>query len=169
MHEWTTERLRLEPIRREHAADLWKLHQDDGVAVWWDGKWTHELADEWATTFERRWAADGVSKWIAYDRIDGSLVGRGGLSRVPVDGETCIEIGWTVHSRLWGQGYGPRSAGPGSTSHSASSAPRRSWRSPSPTTFARVRSWSGSGCTDVREFTQDGGPFVLYAIHAPKD
>ena len=33
----TTERLRLEPVRPEHAGDLWTLHQDPVVAQWFAG------------------------------------------------------------------------------------------------------------------------------------
>jgi hypothetical protein len=28
------------------------------------------------------WLTDGVHKWMAYDRLTGDLIGRGGLSRV---------------------------------------------------------------------------------------
>ncbi|WP_201762031.1 MULTISPECIES: hypothetical protein [unclassified Nonomuraea] len=31
------------------------------------------------------WRLHGVHKWIAYDRMSGEVVGRGGLSRTPVD------------------------------------------------------------------------------------
>lgn len=33
-----TSRLRLEPIGRRHAGDLWRLHQDEAVAPWYDGR-----------------------------------------------------------------------------------------------------------------------------------
>jgi [ribosomal protein S5]-alanine N-acetyltransferase len=169
MRERTTERLRLEPIRREHAADLWQLHQDDGIAAWWGGKWTHAYADEWATTFERAWARDGVSKWIAYDRVDGSLVGRGGLSRAPVDGEIRLEIGWTVHERFWGQGYASEIGRAGldfafgelgETEVVAFTEPHN----------ARSRAvMERLGMQYQRDITHHGGPYVLYAIDAPKD
>jgi RimJ/RimL family protein N-acetyltransferase len=68
-----------------------------------------------------RWSADGAGKWIAYDLGTGELVGRGGLSRMDADAEVTgriaaalpgpgwlrdrLELGWTVRSALWGQGY----------------------------------------------------------------
>lgn len=99
-----TKRLRLEPIRRDHADDLWRLHQDEGVAAYW-GAWSREEATRFASAREEAWQTEGVSKWIAYDRVDSTLVGRGGLSRAMVDGELRIEVGWTVCKKLWGQGF----------------------------------------------------------------
>lgn len=31
------------------------------------------------------WRFHGVHKWLAYDRVSSQVVGRGGLSRTPVD------------------------------------------------------------------------------------
>src|SRR5271154_5095486 len=81
-----TERLRLEPVRPEHADDLYRLHQDPAVAEWWDGVGTEESARADAMHFASGWVEDGVSKWMAYDRVTGELVGRGGLSRMELDG-----------------------------------------------------------------------------------
>lgn len=51
------------------------------------------------------WRADGVSKWLAYDRLSGDLVGRGGPSQKVVDGVACVELGWAVRQERWGRGY----------------------------------------------------------------
>jgi len=100
-----TKRLRLEPIGLEHADDIHRLHQDPAIAEWWDGVWTEQVAEQNARRFAAGWVADGVSKWIAYDRFSGELVGRGGLSRVHLDGADRLEVGWTILGRLWGNGY----------------------------------------------------------------
>ena len=42
---------------------------------------------------------------MAYDRSDGALVGRGGLSRTVLSGETVLEVGWVVRDELTGRGY----------------------------------------------------------------
>ena len=116
-----TARLRLEPVGPEHAEDLWRLHQDEAVAAWHGRQWTLQDAHRFAAAMAEAWAADGVGKWIAHDRRTGELVGRGGLSRLPatapVTGQVAallageawladrLELGWTVRSELWGQGY----------------------------------------------------------------
>src|SRR5918999_1400061 len=76
------------------------------------------------------WRFHGVHKWMAYDRESGEVVGRGGLSRTPVDDEwgqiyaflpaqpwvrvaheirhpsithaNWFEIGWALRRKFWG-------------------------------------------------------------------
>ncbi|MQA80291.1 MAG: GNAT family N-acetyltransferase [Streptosporangiales bacterium] len=100
-----TDRLRLEPARPGHAADLRRLHLDEAVAYWHGGAWSEEDAATRAADLASAWEADGVGKWLAYARDTGELVGRGGLSYVDVDGDRRLEVGWTVRSDLWGRGY----------------------------------------------------------------
>jgi hypothetical protein len=148
-----TDRLRLEPIAPEHAGDLWRLHQDDAVAAWHGGRWSVSDAHRNAAAMARAWAADGVGKWIAYDRRTGELVGRGGLSRMgPAEGLTG-QIAATLGGDRWrgtasssagrwsatagAAATPPRSAGRGWAWPSTTSAPGRWWRSPSGTTGGR--------------------------------
>jgi ribosomal-protein-alanine N-acetyltransferase len=67
--------------------------------------WTRDDAHRQATRFATGWRDDGVSKWMAYDRVTGDLIGRGGLSRKYIDGADRVEVGWAVLGRLWGNGY----------------------------------------------------------------
>jgi RimJ/RimL family protein N-acetyltransferase len=98
-----TPRLRLEPIGPEHADDLWRLHRDEAVARWYGNSWTREDAVRYARRRAELWGANGVDKWMAYDRASGELVGRGGLC---LDDELeRLEVGWTVRPDLWGRGY----------------------------------------------------------------
>lgn len=122
-----TERLRLAPITGPdevlpgHAADLERLHADPWVAYWYAETWSPEESVSRAAGFQARWEANGISKWIAYRRSDGSLVGRGGMERMGAD-EDCtakiatllddggawsvdrLELGWTLLSSARGQG-----------------------------------------------------------------
>ena len=104
MRVWMTERLRLEPMAARHAEDLLALYQDPAVAEWY-GEWTRAGIEQEVARMAERWAVDGVHKWMAYDRVSGERVGRGGLSRAYVDGRVCLEVGWVVHRRFWGLGY----------------------------------------------------------------
>jgi hypothetical protein len=81
-----TTRLRLEPVGPANAADLWRVNSDDEVSYWY-GNDTPSLdqAEQWAQFMVASWRFHGVHKWIAYDRISGEVIGRGGLSRTPVD------------------------------------------------------------------------------------
>ena len=87
-----TDRLRLEPVGREHADDLVRLHADADVAFWYGGAWRHDEAVRNAVQMNAAWETSGVHKWVAYDRRTGELVGRGGLSRMDRDSATTRQI-----------------------------------------------------------------------------
>lgn len=99
-----TDRLRLEPIDTRHADDLFALYQDADVAQWY-GRWTREQVEQEVARIAGSWLVDGVHKWMAYQRVTGECVGRGGLSRKLVDGHMRLELGWALHRRFWGKGY----------------------------------------------------------------
>jgi RimJ/RimL family protein N-acetyltransferase len=99
-----TRRLVLTPVGLEDVDDLSLLYADPIVA-YWTGPWTRAAVEAWAANMAARWTADGVGKWMARDRSDGSLVGRGGFTRVDIDGETVLELGWVVRDARTGQGY----------------------------------------------------------------
>jgi RimJ/RimL family protein N-acetyltransferase len=129
-----TARLRLEPVRPANACDLWLVHADSDVARWYDGgTLTPHDAELRAAFMGDSWRLHGVHKWIAYDRTSGDVVGRGGLSRTPVDDDwgqvyaflplepwvravhpgelpfpahaQWVEIGWALRRPFWGRGY----------------------------------------------------------------
>ena len=129
-----TRRLRLVPIGPENAMDFWRVHSDDAVAPWYDG-WqpSRTEAGERAQEIAESWRFHGVHKWMAYDRESGEVVGRGGLSRTPIDDDWgqlyallpnepwiraahpneqpfvahahWVEIGWALRHEHWGKGY----------------------------------------------------------------
>lgn len=129
-----TARLRLEPVGPANATDLWLVQSDDEVWPWYGTeKPTIAQAEESAKAMGESWRLHGVHKWIAYDRVTGEVVGRGGLSRTPVDDDwgqiyrflpdepwvraehearrpfvahrDWLEIGWALRHEFWGRGY----------------------------------------------------------------
>ncbi len=104
-----TPRLVLTPIGLDDLDDLLVLYGDPKVA-YWTGPWTRESIEAWAAGAAERWAHDGVGKWIARSRADGSLVGRGGFTRVDLtdadrDDGPVLELGWAVRDACTGRGY----------------------------------------------------------------
>jgi RimJ/RimL family protein N-acetyltransferase len=99
-----TTRLTLTPVGAADADDLALLYGDPEVAFW-TGPWTDAAVTAWAADMGARWARDGVGKWMARDRADGSLVGRGGYTRIDLDGEQVLELGWVVRDARTGRGY----------------------------------------------------------------
>ncbi len=126
--------LRLEPIGLANAADLWLVHNDDEVSPWYgNDRPSLEEAEQRAKFMGDSWRFHGVHKWVAYDRVSGEVVGRGGLSRTPVDDDWgqiyaflpeepwvrvahdshrpsiahahWLEVGWALRRKFWGRGY----------------------------------------------------------------
>jgi RimJ/RimL family protein N-acetyltransferase/8-oxo-dGTP pyrophosphatase MutT (NUDIX family) len=97
-----TDRLRLEPLTGPgevlpgHAADLVTLFSDPWVAHWYAETLSEQEAVRRAAAAQGRWEAEGVNKWMAYERDGGALVGRGGLSRIPADAAVVAAIGELV-------------------------------------------------------------------------
>jgi RimJ/RimL family protein N-acetyltransferase len=75
------------------------------VVAHWTGPWDRAAVAAWTAGMAARWASDGVGKWMARDRADGSLVGRGGFTRIDLDGRPVLELGWAVRDALTGRGY----------------------------------------------------------------
>jgi RimJ/RimL family protein N-acetyltransferase len=99
-----TPRLVLTPIGPDDIEDMVVLYGDPLVGLW-TGPWTRATIDAWAADMTQRWAHDGVAKWMARDRSDGSLVGRGGCTRMDLDGEAVLELGWAIRDARTGHGY----------------------------------------------------------------
>ncbi|MGC4936727.1 GNAT family N-acetyltransferase [Kribbella sp. DT2] len=120
-----TSRLRLVPIGGPaevlggHAPDLERLHADPWVARWYAERLSAEAAVERAGAVRAGWERDGVHKWMAYERVGGELVGRGGLSRMRAGAVTDqiaalvgpewaadrLELGWALVESARGRGY----------------------------------------------------------------
>jgi RimJ/RimL family protein N-acetyltransferase len=99
-----TPRLELTPVRAADVDDLSLLHGDPLVAFW-TGPWNRSSIRAWADAMADRWVRDGVGKWMARRRTSGTLVGRGGFTRIELEGEDVLELGWAVRDALTGRGY----------------------------------------------------------------
>lgn len=99
-----TARLVLSPVGTDDLEDLCLLYSDPQIALW-TGPWAHAAVETWTTSMAGRWMTDGVGKWMVRDLADGSLVGRGGFTRVDLDGAPVLELGWAVRDSLTGSGY----------------------------------------------------------------
>lgn len=116
-----TDRLLLTPIGPERVADLVRLHADPGIVRWFGGQWSRDHAADVAATKHRAWETSGTSKWMAYERGTGELVGRGGVDRLsdghPVTDRLVdllagrawtadrLEAGWSVSTDKQRRGY----------------------------------------------------------------
>lgn len=157
-----TERLRLEPVRREHADDLWRLHHDVGVAQWHGAAWSHDEAVQYAAACEQAWLVDGTSKWIVYRREDGALVGRGGVTRTMVDGQMRFEVGWTLLEEWWGRGYATEIGRTGLDFAFDELDADEVVAFTEPHNARSLAVMERLGMGNPREITHRGGPFILF-------
>jgi RimJ/RimL family protein N-acetyltransferase len=99
-----TERLALEPLGPEHVAGLARILADPRVGATLGGVQDEPWVRAHVASVQEAWERDGFNWWAARDRATGELVGRGGLSRKPIDGTIQVEAGWTIAPERWGQG-----------------------------------------------------------------
>jgi RimJ/RimL family protein N-acetyltransferase len=107
---------------------------DDEVSYWYGNERPSlQQAERRARFMGDSWRFHGVHKWMAYDGGSGEVVGRGGLSRAPMDDDwgqvyaflpaepwvrvahairrtivahaNWVEIGWAIRREFWGRGY----------------------------------------------------------------
>ncbi len=130
----TTERLLLVPIGPDNADDFHLVHNDEAVSPWYDN-WrpSQQEAATKASEIADSWKLHDVHKWIAYNKENGTVIGRGGLSRTPINDDwrqlykllpnqdwvrephsnktpfkahkNWLETGWALRQQFWGQGY----------------------------------------------------------------
>jgi ribosomal-protein-alanine N-acetyltransferase len=99
-----TERLALEPLGPEHVAGLARILGDPRVGATLGGVQDEAWVRTHVASVQEAWARDGFNWWAALDRATREVVGRGGLSRKPIDESVEVEAGWTIAPERWGQG-----------------------------------------------------------------
>jgi RimJ/RimL family protein N-acetyltransferase len=159
-----TSRLRLAPMGRANAGDLWRVHQDDAIAAWYWGRYTVSQAFARAERADKGWERDGIDKWLAYDRGSGQLVGRGGVSLTFVDGADRYEVGWAVLGAHQGNLYATEIGATGlEYAFTDCHAPEVvAFTEPHNTRSRAVMERLGMRYS--RDITHDGHPFVLYEL-----
>jgi RimJ/RimL family protein N-acetyltransferase len=162
-----THRLRLEPIGSRHSDDLLAIYRDPAVAEWY-GEWTREQIDEEVARIAQAWLVAGVHKWMAYDRVTGERIGRGGLSRAHVDGRDRLEIGWALHHKFWHRGYATE-IGRAGLAFAFNELDADEVVSFTETHNERSRAvMERLGFSYEKDIIIDGGTFALYAIDRPQ-
>jgi RimJ/RimL family protein N-acetyltransferase len=102
-----TERMILERLRLEHAAEQLRLLRDPRVSrTLWpraEPPTEGEVLDGLAAKVDH-WDRHGFGMWRLGDRETGEMVGRGGLQYTYTAGLNDVEAGWAVVPERWGQG-----------------------------------------------------------------
>lgn len=110
--EHETERLRLAAWQECHIAPFAAMNADAEVMRYFPATLsdaqTRAAVDVWRAQFEER----GWSNWAVELKDSGEFIGFIGLSipRRPLPFSPCVEVGWRLARRFWGNGYATEGA-----------------------------------------------------------
>lgn len=102
--ELQTDRLYVHPLGDEDIEPLEAMHSDPSIMRTLGGVHSPMATQEYIETNKSHWESDGHGLWAFYDKEDDTFVGRGGLRKVMVNGETAVELTYALHSDYWGKG-----------------------------------------------------------------
>lgn len=106
MNILSTARLTLRELTVGDAADLYRIHREEGVWKYFLGSPPASVAEERAFIERhlRNYQQHGFGFWATVLRETGELVGRCGLLAQEVDGRKETEIAYLLSPRFWGRG-----------------------------------------------------------------
>jgi RimJ/RimL family protein N-acetyltransferase len=112
--ERLTERLRLRPPRPADWAGYRALFRDPAIEEWLRPAPLPPFGDAdiraMLGTDELHWDLHQFGPWALLDREDESLVGRGGLRWLELEGRLVVELPWTIASGRQGEGLASEAA-----------------------------------------------------------
>ena len=99
-----TESLVLRAPLPEDAAPLFEIQGDpDAMRFTYCAPTARDTAKH-LRAYAARFEQDGFAPWTAVHRVDGCVVGWGGLNRDPAAPKWGTEVSYFVHRNYWGQG-----------------------------------------------------------------
>jgi RimJ/RimL family protein N-acetyltransferase len=112
MTDLNTSRLRLRQWRESDLAPFAALNADPRVMEFMPGCLTRAESDALARRSETEIASRGFGFWATELRASGGFIGFVGLHAASFEGHftPCVEIGWRLGQRSWGQGFATEAA-----------------------------------------------------------
>lgn len=108
----TTPRLLLRKWSESDRAPFAAMNADPAVMEFFPSVQSREMSDASINRWLEQFASQGWSNWAVELRATGEFIGFVGLSvpirRLPFS--PCVEIGWRLAKRYWGQGYASEAA-----------------------------------------------------------
>jgi len=114
----------------------------------------------------RQWDEHGLSLWWWRERATGELVGMGGLNRAEVEGEPCVEVGWSLPTHRHDQGFATELGRASIEWGRAELGLERIVAFTLPENERSRAVMERLGMTYVRDFRRKGLPHVLYEAPA---
>ncbi|MCA1494966.1 GNAT family N-acetyltransferase [Ensifer sp. NBAIM29] len=107
-----TDRLILTSVRHEHAAELFKLHNDPLVqkAIYRNVPQTTQDVHKWIDWILAQWSKNGFCDWVVYEKVESgaTFIGRSGLRDCKDTND--LEFAYAFFPNAVGRGLGPEAA-----------------------------------------------------------
>jgi [ribosomal protein S5]-alanine N-acetyltransferase len=102
--EIRTSRLLLSRPQPADWENFARIHQDPKVMATLGGLRPTEQIRTWFDRILARWDEHHFGWWMARDLESGAFAGRGGLSKVLIEGRDEVEVGYGFLPEFWGRG-----------------------------------------------------------------
>ena len=105
-----TDRLELRALTYDDLDELASMLADAEGLTYWGPPLSREESRWWIERNLRRYEQDGFGRCAVILRTTGELVGDCGLARMPINGQSEVELGWIVRRGHRGEGIAPEAA-----------------------------------------------------------
>jgi RimJ/RimL family protein N-acetyltransferase len=157
------------PDPERHLEAAFRQFSDPRVARWhWPGELggprTREQTREMLINDAVLLAAGEVGHWWWREQASREVIAQVGLNATDVEGESVVEVGWSVDPERWGEGFAGEAAGASIEWGFELAGLARIVSFTMVENEASQRVMQKLGMSHVREFTRAGLPHVLYEL-----
>lgn len=102
-----TERTMIREMTEADLPAMYELYADPAVAKWCEPLYEYDKELEFTRAYiENMYTFYGYGLWLVFDRENGELIGRAGISNREIDGSECHELGYIIKGTRQRQGLG---------------------------------------------------------------
>ena len=105
INSFSTERLLAEKVTENDLEKFCLMHTNEDVMRTLGGLRNEEKTIENLNWNLKQWADNGFGFWMFYLKDTQEWIGRGGLRRIEVGGNTEVEVGYALMPKFWNQGF----------------------------------------------------------------
>jgi [ribosomal protein S5]-alanine N-acetyltransferase len=101
-----TERLLIREYKLEDIEALYNILSNSRTMVFWPRPFTFQETTSWVNRNIKSYQENGFGRMGVFLKEKGKLIGDAGIMITTIDGELKNDIGYIIHSKYQGQGYG---------------------------------------------------------------
>ncbi len=101
-----TERLIIRKMRLEDYSALYSIFSDIDTMKFWPNPFEAEQVKSWIHRNLDMYKEYGYGRWIVELKHNNLVIGDTGFLLIEVDGKLENDLGYIIHSKFWGKGYG---------------------------------------------------------------